>query len=117
MKQDMNTSLSALTGGTLQTTALTQLNSKLKILEQMKQTYLDLISAMVLNIKIPASEERITDMLKKLATEIRDFDQLTQDPPETETDDTKPEKNPTQKPEEEEIYERDDSFYNFWSPV
>ena len=104
MQQTFRTSLSALTGGALQTTALKQLKSKLTIREQMKQTYLDLISAMELNIKIPASEEHITDMLKKLETEIRDFDQLTRDPPETETDDTKL--------KEEEKYElRESLFY------
>lgn len=84
--------------GTLHSKALQQMEAKLYTLDQLRSKYIDLISAMKLNLKMPASEESIQSMLQELEQELRHIDQPAQEP----AADPVPEEQPREPDMEEE---------------
>ena len=79
LERDLAVSQPIDNGSVLQGATLQQLKVKLKTLQQLKRKYVDLISAMELQLKMPASVGNITDMLETLEREIETFGQQPQE--------------------------------------
>lgn len=68
--------------GKLQSVTLQQLKTELSTMGQIKKRYEDLISAMELELKMPAKSEHISDILEELKIELDNFEQKLEAAPE-----------------------------------
>ncbi len=81
MQRNLSFTQTCPTEGKLQSVTLQQLKSEFYTLGQIKKRYVDLISAMELELKMPAKSEHISDILEELTVELESFEQKLENVP------------------------------------